>query len=363
MSGNTFGNIFRVTTFGESHGPAMGAVIDGCPAGLDFDFELVKQMLQRRRPGQSKLTTSRSESESFEVLSGVFEGKTLGTPIAIMVRNEDQRSGDYTGLKDLYRPSHADFTYDAKYGHRDHRGGGRQSARETVARVLAGSVAMMLLRSHGIGIHAWVSGIHVLEMNYEPAAEEILGAEENLVRCPDQKLAKQMEAAIEEAATEGDSLGGVISARVTGMPAGLGEPVFDKLNAVLASAMMGINAVKGFEMGSGFAGARKKGSEQNDLFAKENDKVITRTNNSGGVQGGISNGSDLSFRVAFKPVATIRKDQETLSVGHEPVIFSGTGRHDPCVVPRAVPIVEAMAALVLADMLLRNRSARMQPFG
>lgn len=363
MSGNSYGTLFRITTFGESHGAAIGVVIDGCPPGMTVHHERIRTELNRRRPGQSHLTTQRNETEEYEILSGVFEEKTLGTPIAIIVRNQDQRPDDYDSLKEIYRPSHADFTYQAKYGIRDHRGGGRQSARETVARVLAGAFAKMVLETWGIQIRAYVSSVHDVAITKTPEAKVLFNAEEHAMRCPEPETAARMESVIKKATDEGDSLGGTVSCMVIGLPTGLGEPVFDKLHAELAKAVMSINAAKGFEMGSGFAGSEKKGSEQNDIFELQDDKLHTRTNNSGGIQGGISNGEPIHFRVAFKPVATIQLEQETLNERLEPVIFSGKGRHDSCVVPRAVPIVEAMAALVLVDMVMRNQAIGMQPFG
>lgn len=356
---NSFGTLFRVTTFGESHGPAIGCVVDGCPAGLAFDLDFIQQELDRRRPGQSKIVTQRKESDTVEVLSGVFEGKTTGTPIAMLIRNEDQRSKDYDHLSAAYRPSHADYTWDAKYGFRDHRGGGRSSARETAARVAAGAVAKLLIKAQGIDIQAYVSQVGKLELKKEYYELDLSHTESNEVRCPDPEMAVRMINLIKKVRKAGDTIGGVVSAVVRGCPPGMGQPVFDKLHADLGKAMLGINAAKGFEYGSGFAGARMLGSEHNDLFTNETGGIRTLTNRSGGIQGGISNGEDIYFRVAFKPVATILRDQETVNAAGEQVTVKGKGRHDPCVLPRAVPIVEAMAALVLADHLLRLRSDKL----
>lgn len=362
MTGNTFGKAFAISTFGESHGPAIGVVIDGCPPNISFDADLVQTELNRRKPGQSAISSPRKEAEEFEVLSGVFEGKTLGTPIAIIVRNKDVKSQDYDALKDVFRPSHADFTYMAKYGIRDHRGGGRQSARETVARVLGGAVAKMVLKTLGVGIQAYVSSVHDIEVSKSYKELDLNLTETNVVRCPDETLAQKMIAAIEKAFEEGDSLGGTITCVLTNVPAGWGEPVFDKLHADLAKAMLSINAVKGFEIGSGFSGTLLKGSAHNDSFASSSGEISTLTNHSGGIQGGISNGEDIYFKTAFKPVASIKKEQNSVSTGHENVKINIEGRHDACVVPRAVPIVEAMAALVLADHYLRQNAYGMQPF-
>lgn len=339
-------------------------VIDGCPAGLAFDADLIQYDLDRRKPGQSRITTQRREADEFEVLSGVFDGQTQGTPIALLIRNTDQRSKDYTHISEQFRPSHADFTYQTKYGSRDYRGGGRSSARETAARVAAGAVAKMLLAQQGVQIQAYVSQVGSLKLE-KPYQELTLAlAEENAVRCPDPDMAERMFTFIDETRKKGDSVGGVVDCVITGVPVGWGEPVFDKLHAELGKAMLSINAVKGFEYGSGFAGTELFGSQHNDEFYTESQtenqagRVRTKTNHSGGIQGGISNGEDIYFRTAFKPVATIMQDQDSVDVHGQPVTVSGKGRHDPCVVPRAVPIVEAMAALVLADMYLRNRSAR-----
>ncbi len=357
MAGNTFGTLFRVTTFGESHGEALGVVIDGCPAGLALDLDFVQAELDRRRPGQSRITTQRRESDRARFLSGVHEGRTTGTPIAAILANEDQRPRDYAEIAQAFRPSHADYTYQAKYGHRDPRGGGRSSARETAARVLAGAVAKLLLRTQGIAVHAWVA--QVGDVDYAGTPADPSATESNIVRCPDPAVAARMIAAIDAARKDGDTLGGVVAGVARGVPAGLGEPVFDKLHADLGRAMLSINAVKGFEYGSGFAGTRLRGSEHNDEFFSSDEGIRTRTNHSGGIQGGISNGMDIIFRVAFKPVATIMKPQATVDAEGRETTLTGRGRHDPCVVPRAVPIVEAMAALVLADHWLRDRVARL----
>jgi len=359
MAGNSFGEVFRITTFGESHGAAIGVVLDGCPAGLEIDMDYLQQELDRRRPGQSAITTQRKESDKFKILSGVYEGKSIGSPIAIVIPNEDSKPEDYDHLKDAYRPSHADYTYQEKYGIRDHRGGGRASARETAARVVAGAIAKLLLRKYNITIQAYVSAVGEITLS-KPYEEMNLGnTESNIVRCPDSDTAERMIALIQDMRAKGDTLGGAVSCVITGSPAGLGEPVFDKLHADLGKAMLSINAVKGFEYGSGFGGTRLRGSEHNDAFTHDTEgRVITTTNHSGGIQGGISNGMDIYFTVAFKPVATIIQDQASVdSAGHD-ITLHGKGRHDPCVVPRAVPIVEAMAALVLADHLLRARLSR-----
>jgi chorismate synthase len=360
---NSFGEIFRVTTFGESHGAAIGCVVDGCPAGLIFDSDFLQKELDRRRPGQSSIVTQRKESDTVQVLSGVFEGKTTGTPIALLIPNEDQRSRDYDHLAAAFRPSHADYTWEAKFGHRDYRGGGRSSARETAARVAAGAIAKMLLRTQGIEIQAYVSQVGALELKHAYSDLDLSLTESNDVRCPDPVLAEKMIAHIKKIRKAGDTIGGVVSAVVRGCPPGLGAPVFDKLHADLGKAMLSINAAKGFEYGSGFAGVKMRGSEHNDLYVTDDEKgapFATRSNHSGGIQGGISNGMDIYFRVAFKPVATIMRDQETRLSDGTPAVVKGKGRHDPCVVPRAVPIVEAMAALVLADHWLRMRTNRIR---
>lgn len=360
MAGNSFGQLFRITTFGESHGEAIGVILDGCPSNLEIDPEFIQSELDKRKPGQSKITTQRKESDTVQILSGVFEGKTTGTPIAMVIPNEDQRSKDYSHNQDVFRPSHADFTYQAKYGIRDHRGGGRSSARETAARVAAGAVAKLLLKQSGIEIFAHVSSVGTIDApNLEPESLNNLHQirENNLVRCADPATAHQMTKYIDQIRKAGDTVGGKISCVIRNCPTGLGEPVFDKLHADLGKAMLSINAVHGFEYGSGFAGSEMKGSEHNDVFiTDENNGIRTVTNFSGGIQGGIANGMDITFRVAFKPVATIMHNQPTVNASGEAAEIKGKGRHDPCVVPRAVAIVEAMAALVLADHLLRDKT-------
>jgi chorismate synthase len=358
MSGNTFGSLFRVTTFGESHGVAIGVIIDGCPAGLAIDENKVQVDLDRRRPGQSKITTQRNEGDKVRFLSGIFEGKTTGAPIAAIIENEDQRSKDYKHIAEQFRPSHADFTYQQKWGHRDYRGGGRSSARETACRVIAGSIAKQLLETVGVSFQAYVSQVGSIAMD-ENASIDAAVIESNLVRCPDPIAAEKMQKFIEGVKSQGDTVGGIVSCQILNCPVGLGEPAFDKLHADLGKAMLSINAVKGFEFGSGFEGVKLKGSEHNDSFQTVNGKVTTKTNHSGGVQGGISNGMPIVFRVAFKPVATLMKPQESIDQSGAKVTVEGKGRHDPCVVPRAVPIVEAMAAMVLADHYLRNRSSKL----
>jgi len=356
---NSYGKLFKITTFGESHGEGIGVVIDGCPAGLEVDNDFIQSELNRRKPGQSKITTQRKEKDEFQILSGVFEGKTTGTPIALMIWNEDQKSKDYDHISSQFRPSHADFTYQEKYGIRDHRGGGRSSARETAARVAAGAFAKLYLAKKGINIQAYTSQIGNLKVKSFYKDLDLEKTENNIVRCPDENIAEEMISLIDSARKNGDSIGGIVTCVATGLPVGLGEPVFDKLHAELGKAMLGINAVKGFEYGSGFEGVKLFGSEHNDAFyIDENGKTRTRTNHSGGIQGGISNGEDIYFNVAFKPVATIMQDQESINAEGEAVIVKGKGRHDPCVVPRAVPIVEAMAALVIADFYLRNLSVK-----
>jgi chorismate synthase len=354
---NSYGRHFRITTFGESHGPAIGVIIDGCPAGIEFEEQLIRSALERRKPGQSRITTQRQEDENFRVLSGVFEGRTTGTPIAIVIENQDQRSKDYAHIRDSFRPSHADYTYETKYGVRDYRGGGRSSARETAARVAAGAVAGMLLNRHGITVQAYVSRVGDIQAPHYTTLDLSL-TEENIVRCPDSETAGKMIDLIDQVRLDRDTIGGVITGVIRNLPAGLGEPVFDKFHAELGKAMLGINAVKGFEYGSGFEGTRLKGSLHNDEFYKEGDRIRTRTNHSGGVQGGITNGEEVYFNVAFKPVATIMQDQASVDRDGNEVTVTGKGRHDPCVVPRAVPIVEAMAALVAADFLLGARLSK-----
>jgi len=360
MAGNTFGKIFTLTSFGESHGTAIGGIIDGCPAGLKIDFEFIQSELNRRKPGQSKIVSQRKEGDKVEFLSGIFEGKTTGTPIGFTIQNKDQKSKDYNHLKDSFRPSHADFTYEEKYGLRDFNGGGRSSARETAIRVVAGAIAKLILKKYKISIDAYVSSVGDIFLEKEYTELNLKKTESNEVRCPDEKTAKRMIEKIYQIRKEGDSIGGVISCVIKNSPAGLGEPVFDKLHAELGKAMLGINAVKGFEYGSGFVGTMMKGSEHNDIISKKGNKVITLTNHSGGIQGGISNGMDIYFRVAFKPVATIMMDQESISANGKKTIVKGKGRHDPCVLPRAVPIVEAMSALVLVDHLLLNQISKLK---
>jgi chorismate synthase len=354
MAGNSFGTIFKLTTFGESHGEAIGGIIDGCPAGLKLDLSAIEAEMNRRKPGQSSIVTQRKESDTVKFLSGVFEGSTTGTPIGFVIENTDQKSNDYSHIKDAYRPSHADYTYDKKYGIRDYRGGGRSSARETACRVVAGAIAKQLLKD--IKITAYVSGVGALQLQKNYLELDFSEIEKNPVRCADSVMASKMEAYIKEIRKQGDTIGGTITCVLQNVPIGLGEPVFDKLHAQLGKAMLSINAVKGFEYGSGFAGTQLKGSEHNDSFNKDGS---TKTNHSGGVQGGISNGGDIYFNVAFKPVATIMKPQETIDKEGNIVEMQGKGRHDPCVVPRAVPIVEAMAALVLADFWLLNKLSKL----
>jgi chorismate synthase len=349
---NTIGKLFTFTSFGESHGKGIGGIVDGCPSGIEFDEEFIQKELNRRRPGQSDISTPRKENDSVEFLSGIFEGKTTGTPIAFVIWNENQHSQDYDKLKEVYRPSHADYTYQQKYGIRDHRGGGRSSARETASRVVAGAIAKLVLKQSGIEITAYTSQVGHIAMPQEVESIDLSAIESNIVRCPDQETAEKMIAYIKQLKEEGDSIGGIISCVIKGVPVGLGEPVFDKLQARLANAMLSINATHGFDYGRGFEGVSLKGSEMNDAFVKVDDKVTTKTNNSGGVQGGISNGQDIYFRVLFKPVATISRKQDTLDIHENEVELEARGRHDPCVLPRAVPIVEAMAAITLLDLLL-----------
>lgn len=350
MAGNSFGKIFKLTTFGESHGPAIGGVIEGCPAGISIDFEAITFEMQRRKPGQSAIVTQRKEEDEVKFLSGIFEEKTTGTPIGFFIKNKDQKSKDYSHIKDIYRPSHADFTYDKKYGIRDYRGGGRSSARETACRVVAGALAKQLLKN--IKITAYVSSVGEMELKKNYSELDFSEIEKNPVRCADAAMAHKMEDYIKSVRKEGDTIGGTVTCVIQNMPIGLGEPVFDKLHAELGKAMLSINAVKGFEYGSGFAGTRMKGSQHNDAF---NEDGSTKSNHSGGIQGGISNGENIYFKVAFKPVATIMQKQETIDSKGNKAEAEGKGRHDPCVVPRAVPIVEAMAALVLADYYLLNK--------
>ncbi|MEN9449191.1 MAG: chorismate synthase [Bacteroidota bacterium] len=359
MAGNSFGEIFRITTFGESHGVALGVIIDGCPAGLSIDTAFIQSELDRRKPGQSNIVTQRKEADEFEILSGVFEGTTQGTPIALLIRNEDQKSKDYEHIKDSFRPSHADFTYNEKYGSRDYRGGGRSSARETAARVAAAAIAKQLLNHFGIETHAYVSKVGEIGVEKNYTELDLSKTEDNIVRCPDAETAEKMIELIKQVKKDGDTIGGIVSGVIKNVPIGLGEPVFDKLHADLGKAMLSINAAKGFEYGSGFAGTTLRGSEHNDIFYNENGKIKTKTNHSGGIQGGISNGMDIYFNVAFKPIATIMKPQDSVDKDGNEATVTGKGRHDPCVLPRAVPIVEAMAALVIADYLLRNRSSQL----
>ena len=356
---NTFGNIFRLTTFGESHGPGIGGVIDGFPAGITIDTAFVQQELNRRKPGQSQLTTSRKEADEVEFLSGIFEGKSTGCPIGFLVRNTNQHSADYDNMQDLYRPSHADFTYHKKYGIRDHCGGGRSSARETIARCVGGALAKLALRQIGVSFYAYTSQVGDIKLEHDYTHYDLSRIEDNPVRCPDADKAQEMEQLISEVKSKGDTIGGIITGVIKGCPIGLGEPVFGKLHAALGASMLSINAVKGFEYGAGFAGVEQRGSEQNDVFCQKNDKIGTRTNHSGGIQGGISNGEDIYFKVAFKPVATILMDQETVTKNGDATIFKAKGRHDPCVLPRAVPIVEAMAAMTILDYYLINKSTQL----
>ena len=355
---NSYGTLFRISTFGESHGPSIGVIIDGCPAGLAIDETFIQSELDRRKPGQSKITTQRKEDDAFKILSGVFKGMTTGTPLALVIENQDSRSKDYSHLAEAFRPSHADYTYEAKYGHRDHRGGGRSSARETAARVAAGAIAKLLLNKYSISINAFVSQVGKIKSPHYTQLD-LSKTEDNIVRCPDGVTAEKMIALIDQVRLSRDTVGGIVTGVIRNTPVGLGEPVFDKLHAELGKAMLSINAVKGFEYGSGFEGIKLRGSQHNDAFYNEGGKIRTKTNHSGGVQGGISNGEDIYFNVAFKPVATIMQDQQSVDKEGNDVTVSGKGRHDPCVVPRAVPIVEAMAALVLADFVLRARASKL----
>jgi chorismate synthase len=356
--GNTFGRLFRVTTFGESHKGGVGVVVDGCPPNVELSEREIQGELDRRRPGQSKITTQRKEEDQCEILSGVFEGKTLGTPIAILVRNKDARPEDYAEIAEKFRPSHADFTYEAKYGIRNWQGGGRASARETIGRVAAGAIAKKILSVlyAGFEIVAYVAQIHEVVAKITRSAVKAKDAQKNMVRCPDAAAANKMVSLIEEVRRQGDSIGGIIECVIRGIPPGLGEPVFDKLDADLAKAMLSIPATKGFEIGSGFSATRMRGSQHNDPFEMRGEKIRAATNNSGGVQGGISNGEEIYFRVAFKPTSTIRHEQKTVTSSRQQTRLAARGRHDPCVLPRAVPIVEAMAALVLCDHALRQRA-------
>ena len=355
---NSIGNLLRLTTFGESHGVAIGGVLDGFPAGVFIDEEFVRGEMMRRRPGQSAITTSRNEADEVQFLSGIFEGRSTGTPIAFTITNSNNRSADYDNMRETYRPSHADYVYDKKYGVRDHRGGGRSSARETAVRVCAGALAKMALKQLGISVTAYTSQVGDIALSEGYTAYDLSLAENNAVRCPDTTAAVAMEQLITEVKRAGDTVGGVATCVVKGVPVGLGEPLYDKLSASLASAMLSINAAKGFEYGNGFAAAAGRGSQQNDIFYNSGNGIATRTNNSGGIQGGISNGNDIYFRVAFKPVATLLMEQPTVNKDGEETVLLSRGRHDPCVVPRAVPVVEAMAALVVLDHYLLDRARR-----
>jgi len=369
---NTFGNLFTLTTFGESHGIAVGGVIDGFPAGIDIDIDFIQSELNRRRPGQSHITTARKEADKVELLSGVFEGKSTGTPIGFEVRNQNQHSQDYENMRCLFRPSHADFTYNEKYGIRDHRGGGRSSARITIARCVGGALAKLALRQLGVSITAYTSQVGDIKLDKDYHKYDLNTIEDNPVRCPDQEKAKEMENLIANVKADGDTIGGIITCIIKGCPVGLGEPEFGKLNAQLGAAMLGINAVKGFEYGEGFDGVTARGSEQNDVFISKGNadnyegtnkdvaaRITTKTNHSGGIQGGLSNGQDIYFRVAFKPVATLLMEQDTVDLEGNPTKLTARGRHDPCVLPRAVPVVEAMAAMVILDNYLMNKTVRM----
>ena len=353
---NTFGNIFTLTTFGESHGEGIGGVIDGMPAGIAVDIDFIQNELNRRKPGQSKLTTSRAEGDKVEILSGVFEGRTTGCPIGFLVRNTNQHSHDYENVRNVFRPSHADFTYTSKYGLRDHRGGGRSSARETISRVVGGAFAKLALRQLSIDITAYTSQVGTIAIERDYRQFDFSEIEKNPVRCPDPQAAKRMEELILSVKADGDTIGGVITCVIKGCPVGLGEPAFGKLHAALGSAMLSINAVKGFEYGEGFEGVSQRGSEQNDIFFNDNGTISTRTNHSGGIQGGISNGQDIYFRVAFKPVATLLLEQPTVDKDGVETSLEMKGRHDPCVLPRAVPVVEAMAAMTILDYYLINNT-------
>ena len=355
---NTFGKLFTLTTFGESHGAAIGGVVDGMPAGIDVDLDFIQNELARRRPGQSRITTDRKEPDQVELLSGIFEGKTTGAPIGFIVRNTNQHSKDYDNIRNLFRPSHADYTYYEKYDVRDHRGGGRSSARITISRVVAGALAKLVLREKGITITAYTSQVGEIEIDKDYHKHNLNLIENNPVRCPDPEKAKQMESLIAQIKQEGDTIGGVISCVIKGCPVGLGEPEFGKLHAQLGAAMLSINAVKGFEYGEGFTGASWRGSRQNDPFISTDHKIHTQTNHSGGIQGGISNGEDIYFRVAFKPVATLLQEQQTVDKDGNQTSIDVRGRHDPCVLPRAVPIVEAMAAMTILDSILLDRSEK-----
>lgn len=359
MQMNTIGNIFRLTTFGESHGEAIGGVVDGMPAGIPIDMAFIQQELNRRRPGQSHITTARQEADQVELLSGVFEGKTTGCPIGFIVRNTNQHSGDYDNMRELYRPSHADYTYSYKYGTRDHRGGGRSSARITISRCVAGALAKLVLKQIGVHITAFTSQIGDISLDRDYSKYDLTQVDSNIVRCPDADKAEQMIRLIEEVKAEGDTIGGVITCVIQGCPAGLGEPEFGKLHAMLGAAMLSINAVKGFEYGEGFEGVTARGSEQNDIFVNKEGRITTMTNHSGGIQGGISNGQDIYCRIAFKPVATLLREQKTVDIQGKETTLTAKGRHDPCVLPRAVPIVEAMAAMTILDAYLSDKARKM----
>lgn len=356
---NSIGNIFRLTTFGESHGEAIGGVVDGMPAGIPIDMAFIQQELNRRRPGQSHITTARKEADQVELLSGVFEGKTTGCPIGFIVRNTNQHSGDYDNMRELYRPSHADYTYSYKYGTRDHRGGGRSSARITISRCVAGALAKLVLKQIGVHITAFTSQIGDISLDRDYSKYDLTQVDSNIVRCPDADKAVQMIRLIEEVKAEGDTIGGVITCVIQGCPAGLGEPEFGKLHAMLGAAMLSINAVKGFEYGEGFEGVTARGSEQNDIFVNKEGRITTMTNHSGGIQGGISNGQDIYCRIAFKPVATLLREQKTVDIQGKETTLTAKGRHDPCVLPRAVPIVEAMAAMTILDAYLSDKARKM----
>lgn len=353
---NTFGNIFRLTTFGESHGEAIGGVVDGMPAGIDIDLDFIQQELNRRRPGQSKITTSRQEADQVEILSGVFEGKSTGCPIGFLVRNTNHHSQDYENMRCLFRPSHADYTYYNKYGIRDHRGGGRSSARITISRCVGGAFAKLVLRQFGVSVQAYTSQVGSIALDRDYRKYDLSLTETNAVRCPDADKAREMEALITQLKADGDTIGGIITCVIKGCPIGIGEPEFGKLHAALGAAMLSINAVKGFEYGEGFDGVTARGSEQNDVFCSQEGHITTKTNHSGGIQGGISNGQDIYCRIAFKPVATILTEQETVNIEGNATTFKAQGRHDPCVLPRAVPIVESMAAMTILDYILLRKA-------
>lgn len=359
MAANTFGNIYRITTFGESHGDVIGGVIDGCPSGVDIDLNFIQAELDKRKPGQSRITTQRKENDKVELLSGVFEGKTTGTPIGFLIRNANAKPQDYSHLKNAYRPSHADYTYYKKYEHNDYRGGGRSSARETACRVVAGAIAKLVLDNYKIKIYAYVSQVGNIKLTQGYASYNLNTIYDNTIPCPDAVMAEKMFNYIDEIRKEGDTVGGVATCVVKGCEVGLGAPVFDRLEADLAKAMLSINATKGFEIGSGFKGCSLKGSEHNDIMVVNNGKISTKTNNSGGVQGGISNAEDIYFNVAFKPVATIMQPQKSINIENKEIIIEGKGRHDPCVLPRATVIVESMTSIVILDHLLRNRTVRL----